>query len=116
MKGDNASIALPIVVITVGVGWLLTTKDVIPGVNWVWVLGLVVGGILIFVIGGFDKVTIVAGPLFTIAGVFALLRQTGRLDVGTEIPVLVIIGGVLALISRFLPLPVPKWVDKDKGT
>ena len=101
MKGSSASVALPIIIITVGVGWLLTTKNVLPGVNWVWVLGLVVGGILIFVIGGFDKVTIVAGPLFAIAGVFALLRQTGHLDINTEIPVLIIIGGVLALISRF---------------
>ena len=112
--GDRASIAIPIIVITVGVGWLLVTRNILPGVNWVWVLGLSVGGLLIFVVGGFNKVTIVLGPLLTIAGIFTLLRQTDRMNSAMEAPLLVIIGGVLALISRLSPLPSPEWKDKDR--
>jgi hypothetical protein len=38
------------------------------------------------------------------------LRQTGRLTVNTEVPILVIVAGVLLLIARLPAIPVPEWV------
>lgn len=46
------SVVVPILLITVGFGWLLTAQEVIPGVNWVWVLGLGIVGVLTFALGG----------------------------------------------------------------
>lgn len=114
MPNRKSSIAAPILIITVGAGWLLTTQDVIPGVNWVWVLGLAVVGVLILVAGGLDKVTAVVGPFLIIATLFSLLRQTGRISIDTEVPSLVIAAGVLMLVARLLPLPAPKWLI-DEG-
>ena len=103
-------LAIPVVIIALGVGWLLTVRGVLPGVNWVWVIGLAVAGVLLMAVGGLDRVTAVVGPLLIVASCFALLRQTGRLAVDTEVPLLVIVVGVLLLLTRVLPVPSPKWL------
>lgn len=101
-----------LLLISVGTGWLLTTVGVIPGVNWIWVLGLAVLGFLVLFIGGMDKVTVVVGPFLIISSIFALLRQTGRISGDTEVPCLVIVAGILALVSHYLPLSAPDWLEK----
>jgi hypothetical protein len=97
--------------ITMGVGWLLTSRGVMPGVDWIWVLGLGVVGILVLALGGIDKVTVVVGPFLIICTVFSILRQTGQMSEATEVPCLVIVAGVLALAARFLPVPAPRWAE-----
>ena len=113
MTSDRKSLILPILLITIGIGWLLTTIGVMPRVDWVWTLGLLVAGLLVFVAGGIDKVTIVVGPFLIAAGCLSLLRQTGRLDTNVEVPVLVIVAGVLLLFARMPAVPIPKWVTED---
>ena len=100
-----------LLLITVGTGWLLSTNEVIPGVDWIWVLGLAVTGFLVLFIGGIDKLTVVLGPFLMISTIFSLLRQTGRISADVEVPCLLIVGGVLALISYFLPLAAPDWIE-----
>jgi hypothetical protein len=94
----------------VGAGWLLTTLGIAPGIDWVWTLGLAVVGFLAIAIGGFDKVTAVIGPFFILASCLSILRQTGRLRIDVEVPMLVIIAGILLLIARIPAIPMPKWV------
>lgn len=106
--GSRSGLIVPSLVITLGVGWLLTTKSVVPGVDWVWVLGLGVAGALVLAIGGIDRLTIVVGPFLLISTIFSLLRQTGRLSVDTEVPLLIIVIGVLMLLGRLLKLPAPR--------
>ena len=76
-------------------------------------LGLGVGGILTLGLGGIDKVTIVVGPFLIVATFFSIARQTGRLSADTEIPCLVILAGVLALIARCSPVRSPSWILDD---
>ncbi len=113
MNGNKVSVAVPLLIIAVGVGWLLSTHEVIPGVNWIWVLGLGVGGILTLWLGGIDKITIVVGPFLIVSTFFSIARQTGRLSADTEIPCLVILAGVLALIARCSPVRSPSWILDD---
>jgi hypothetical protein len=113
MKLDKKSLALPILLMTVGTGWLLTTLGVAPGVDWIWTLGLAIVGLMTFVVGGFDKVTAVVGPFLIIASCLSLLRQTERLRIDIEIPILVIIAGALSLIARMPAIPFPKWITQD---
>ncbi len=47
---NKKSVVVPVLLITVGFGWLLTAQEVIPGVNWVLGLGIV--GVLTFALGG----------------------------------------------------------------
>ncbi len=115
MSNSKITIVAPLLMITVGTGWLLTTHQVLPGIDWVWVLGMAVVGILIMALGGIDKFTIVVGPFLLIATTFSLLRQTGRMTDKTEIPCLVIIAGFLVLLARFLPVPAPRWLKDEPG-
>jgi hypothetical protein len=96
-------LTVPILIITVGVAWLLNTLNVVPDVDWVWSLGLLAAGILTLTIGGITKTTLVVGPLLLVGSVFSVLRQTGRLQEQTEIPLLVIILGGLMLWVQLRP-------------
>lgn len=113
MKEDKKTLIFPILVIVVGVGWLLTTIGVAPGINWIWTLGLAVVGLLALGVGGVDKATIVVGPFFIIASCLSVLRQSDRLKADLEVPILVIVAGILLLIARTPAIPVPKWISQD---
>lgn len=110
MTPDKKTLIFPVLLIAVGAGWLLTTLGVVPGVDWVWALSLAVVGFLAFAVCGFDKITFVVGPFFMIASCLAVLRQTGRLDTDVEVPVLVILAGVLMLVARHPSIPAPQWM------
>lgn len=101
---------IPILIIALGVGWLLTVEQVGAGINWIWTIMLGVVGILAFVVSGFDKVTVVIGPFFLIASILSLLRQAGQLRVDVEVPVLVITIGILLLIAQQRMIPAPAWL------
>ena len=105
----------PVLTITVGVAWLLNVLQVMPDVDWIWTAGCAAAGILSIAIGGLNKLTIVMGPFLLVASVFSLLRQTGRLPVDREIPILVIVLGVLMLVSQFSRLPVPEAFREQDG-
>jgi hypothetical protein len=63
--GSKGLVVLSLLIITLGVGWLLTTLAVAPGINWVLTLSLAMIGLLAFVVsGGIDKVSIIIGPVF----------------------------------------------------
>ncbi len=113
MPQSKVALALPILLITLGAGWLLTTMGIAPGIDWVWTLSLAVVGVLTIAIGGFDKVTVVLGPFFIVASCLSLLRQTDRLVVNTEVPILVIVAGVLLLVARLPAIPLPRWILPD---
>ena len=108
-------LVVPILMVTVGVTWLLNVLEVVPGVDWIWTGGLAAVGILIIAIGGLNKGTIVTGPLLLVASVCSLLRQTGRLAIDREVPVLVIVLGLLMLVSELSHLPDPKGFREEDG-
>ncbi len=110
MNQTRGALVVPILIITVGIGWLLTTQNIVPGIDWVWSLGLAVAGLLTLLAGGLDKVSVVVGPFFLVASVLSVLRQTGRLSLDTEVPILVILVGVLLLVARMPTIPAPSWV------
>jgi hypothetical protein len=109
-SNSRAQLVIPVLIIAVGVGWLLTAQGYAPGVNWIWILGLGVVGILTFVLSkGFDKVSVVLGPFFLLASLLSVLRQTGRLSLDIEMPVLVISVGVLLLVAQLPTIRKPGW-------
>ncbi len=112
MKANKGPLMLGIMIITVGVGWLLTAKGVVPGIDWVWTLGLAVVGVLTFVLsGGLDKLSVLVGPFFLVASVLSVLRQSGRMKIDTEVPLLVILLGVLVIVAQLPMIPVPRWIE-----
>ncbi len=106
MIPEKKALILPVLLIAVGTGWLLTTLGIAPGIDWVWTLGLSIAGFLAFLVGGFDKVTFVTGSFLIFTSLLSVLRQTGRLSFDVEIPILVIVSGVLLLVARTPWIPV----------
>ena len=106
----KTTIFLPVLLIIIGTGWLLTTLGIAPQIDWIWTLGLGATGFLTFVIGGFDKMTFVSGLFFIVASFLSIMRQTGRISLNVEVPILVILIGVLLLIAHSPKIPTPPWV------
>src|SRR5215207_1365823 len=102
MKTNKMPIVIAVVVIALGVAWLLNTLHVIASVDWIWTLGLAVAGILVVALGERSKLTFVIGPFLIISSVFSILRQTGRLRIDLELPILFIVLGVLLLIVHLV--------------
>lgn len=118
MKRPRGLIVLSIFIITIGIGDLLTTLGILPGVDWVWTLALAIVGILVIVLsGGLDKVSIVVGPFLLVASLLSILRQTGHLDPKLEASIVVILIGVLLLVSQMSAVPPPRWIiaAADRG-
>ena len=66
---------------------------------------------------GIDKVSVVVGPFLLIASAFSVLRQTDQLALDLEVPLLVIVFGVLLLLTRVPAIPVPRWaIETGKRT
>lgn len=95
----------PLILIALGIGWLLHAQDVIPGVNWIWVLLLGTVGLSILLVGNWTRTSIIAGPFLMIWAILTFCRQTDRLSASFEGPALVIAFGVLLAISRIVRLP-----------
>ncbi len=113
MKKTKAGLIIPILIIGLGVAWLLTNLKILPGVDWVWTGGLGLCGILTLALGGMNKFSVVVGPFLLVGSIFSILRQTGRLSVDLELPILFIVFGVLLLASYLLPLPLPDFLRPE---
>ncbi len=104
----------PILVIALGITWLLNVLHVMPGVDWIWTVGLAATGAIVLMLGGFNKLTIVVGPFLMLGSVCSLLRQVGKLPIDQEVPILTIILGVLMLLVQILNLPMPEALKPAK--
>jgi hypothetical protein len=107
MRSPVQSMIISLLVIAIGTAWLLNSMNIIPGVNWVWTIGLAAAGVLIIGLGGFNKLTVVVGPFLIVAAALSLMRQRGTLPVNRELPVLIIALGILMLFSQLSRLPSP---------
>ena len=110
MHQNPRVLAFAIILTATGVGWLLMSLGLSTNVNWVWTLLLAGLGIVAIVMsGGLDKFSVVAGPFFLAASGLSILRQSGRLSDDVEVPILVIIVGVLLFVAQTRYVPVPRW-------
>lgn len=112
MQKDRSSLILGVLLIGLGGGWLLSSLDFIPSVDWAWSLGLAVVAVLAIALSGFDKVSFVVSGFFGLASIFSVLRQLGALRAEVEVPLLVLAAGVLLLSARSKWIPLPRWIDK----
>lgn len=112
-RQPKGPLILGILIITVGVGWLLTARGFAPGIDWIWTLGLGIVGVVTFIVsGGLDKASVIIGPFFLVGSLLSILRQTGRIETNIELPILVILVGVLVVIAQMSFIPKPKWIKE----
>src|SRR5438094_7949418 len=77
MNESKSMVAIAVLVIALGVAWLLNTLNVIPSIDWIWTSGLGIAGILVLMMSGIDRVSVVVGPFLLVTSVLSVLRQTG---------------------------------------
>jgi hypothetical protein len=105
----------PILVIIVGIGRLLNVQGIIPKVDWVWTCALATTGILTIVAGGLNKLTVVVGLFLIVGSICSILRQTSKLSIEQEAPILTIALGILLLFVHILKLPTPEIMKNDES-
>ncbi|MCK5565964.1 MAG: hypothetical protein KAJ07_12020 [Planctomycetes bacterium] len=87
---ERAKYIAPTLVIVLGFTWLLNILGILPGVDWIWTVGLATVGVLTMAIGKINKLTIVVGPFLIVSSTCSILRQTGHLVLNIETPILVL--------------------------
>ena len=63
--------------------------------------------------GGVNKLSMVVGPWLLVASISSLLRETGRLRVAHEVPILTVALGILLLLAELCRLPLPRWIREE---
>lgn len=109
MASTKQPLIAGLLLIAVGSGWLLNNLEIVPGVNWIWTLGLGLIGVAWLALGGVNKLTAVLGPFLIAASILSYFRQTGRIEQGHELPGLMVLLGVLILVSSCRCVPAPNW-------
>ncbi|HVT83099.1 MAG TPA: hypothetical protein VHM90_20850 [Phycisphaerae bacterium] len=107
-------VVISLLIIAIGIAWLLNTLHFIGGVDWIWTISLGAAGLLTLAWGRINKFTFVMGLFLVVGSVLSVLRQTGAISVEVEVPVLVIIFGLLFLIAQLPIIPLPQAVVRMK--
>lgn len=105
----------PVILIALGAAWLLNSLDWLPGVHWLWIIGLIGAGVAILLLDGFTKSSVVAGPLLILAGVLSFARQYYDLAWRFIFPLMLIAAGVLMLVARLPSLPHSRQLERARN-
>ncbi len=108
MQNRKCSIGISLLIIALGIAWLLNSMTIIPGVDWIWVVGLGISGVLLLGLGGLERFNFVVGITLIVASVLSVMRQTGALELRIEAPILFITVGVLMLLAYIFKIPGTK--------
>jgi hypothetical protein len=97
--------SLPVALIVVGLGWLLWEFRLFPDLDWIIALGFVIGGVLVLVIDGINKNSIVLGPFLVGIGVAWFVHDRYFMPWRVMIPGLLVLLGLLMLVARSTRIP-----------
>ena len=96
---------IPALIAGFGIIWLLDTLGIVPPLNVVWTLGLLAVGIGVFAGSGFHKESFPWGSFLIACAVCSVLRQMDMLPLRVELPLLVILLGILLGINQTAMIP-----------
>ena len=94
-------LVMPLVVVAVGTAWLLDTMGLLPSFSMVWIGAWIGAGIVLIVTNGLTRTSVMWGPFLIAIGVCSYLRQREVISWEQEMPILVILLGLLWGLSRF---------------
>ena len=97
--------ALPVTLIVVGVVGLIWYFGWFPDADAVTTVALIGAGVLVLVLDGLTKSSIVLGPTLITMGTMWFLHDQYRLRWSLLIPILLIVIGALMLVARSSSLP-----------
>ena len=112
-KPRRSNLVIAILIIGFGVAWLLNVLQVLAGVDWIWTIGLGLTGALTLVFGGVNKLTQVIGPFLVFAAALSIFSQLGHMSLDIELPILMVLLGVLLVRVHIRSLPSPETLRQD---
>jgi len=107
-------VVISLVVIAIGLAWLLNATHVIRGVDWIWTSLLAIAGLLTLAWGRINKLTFVIGAFLVVGSIFSVLRQTGRIAMEVEVPILMMVFGAILLVAQLPAIPHAPAIVKMK--
>lgn len=102
------TLALPLVLIILGTIWFLKTTDILPATSSLIAILLVVAGIMILIVDGFNKQTVVWGPFLMYCGLAVYLIKSQYMAYSPILAVGLVVLGVFMLIARSAYIPYKK--------
>lgn len=101
----QSSLALPLFLIAAGAVWFLKSTGVLPATATLIAIGLAVVGIVVLLVDGINKQSIVSGPFLVYIGGAVYLRNEYIFGYSPLIALGMIILGALLLLSRSSIVP-----------
>ena len=104
------SLFLPLFLIIAGAVWFLKTTDILPATATLVSIALAVAGIVVLVMDGINKQSVVAGPLLVYIGAAVYLKSQSLLGYAPLMAPGTMVLGCLLLLSRssLVPYKMPK--------
>ena len=104
------SLFLPLSLIIPGAVWFLKTTDILPATATLVSIALAVAGIVVLVMDGINKQSVVAGPLLVYIGAAVYLKSQYLLGYSPLVALGMMVLGCLLLLSRssLVPYKMPK--------
>ena len=104
------SLFLPLFLIIAGAVWFLKTIDILPATATLVSIALAVAGIVVLVMDGINKQSVVAGPLLVYIGAAVYLKSQYLLGYSPLMALGMMVLGCLLLLSRssLVPYKMPK--------
>ncbi len=104
------SLFLPLFLIIAGAVWFLKTTGILPATATLVSIALAVGGIVVLVMDGINKQSVVAGPLLVYIGAAVYLKSQYLLGYSPLVALGMMVLGCLLLLSRssLVPYKMPK--------
>ena len=104
------SLFLPLFLIIAGALWFLKTTDILPATATLVSIALAVAGIVVLVMDGINKQSVVAGPLLVYIGAAVYLKSQYLLGYSPLVALGMMVLGCLLLLSRssLVPYKMPK--------
>ena len=104
------SLFLPLFLIIAGAVWFLKTTDMLPATATLVSIALAVAGIVVLVMDGINKQSVVAGPLLVYIGAAVYLKSQYLLGYSPLMALGMMVLGCLLLLSRssLVPYKMPK--------
>ena len=101
---------LPLFLIIAGAVWFLKTTGILPATATLVSIALAVAGIVVLVMDGINKQSVVAGPLLVYIGAAVYLKSQYLLGYSPLMALGMIVLGCLLLLSRssLVPYKMPK--------
>jgi len=98
----------PFLIVLIGLGWLLQQFDIISSFEFIWSVGLAAAGIYLIAVSGFNRDTFLPSVFLLTWSLLSFLRAAGFLRLSVELPLLVIIFGILMAIRNAGVIPEAK--------